>query len=109
MEVGQSLQELGCGISSFETSTLISELIGKNTGNGGNGNRLQHVTNEPRLGMAMKARFKPQTSLGRGIWGDRKELFVSDVIKTYWLLTEIAERVQAGTDTTRGGTGSSIN
>ena len=92
-EMGGQVPEVEKGMSNFEASQLISELIGKSIKNGlANGGK--HVINEPRLGMAMKECFRLHTRLGRDIWRERKEWYIRSVIDTYNIFTEIEEKLQ---------------
>jgi len=90
-EAGVELPEIKDGLSSFEASEIIGELIVKG-GQGGTKNKQVKII-EPRLGMAIKESFRLWTSLGRDIWDRKRNAFIEETIRTYDLFTEIAEKL----------------
>ena len=96
-EMGESEVELSEEMSSLDASRVISELIVK-AGKNGAANGLIKV-NEPRLGMAMKECFRLWTLNGQDIWKDKRSAFIKEAMSTYWLFTEIAEKVGSVHDT----------
>ena len=96
-ELGEREVEICEEMSSLDASQVISELIVK-AGKNGAANGLVKV-NEPRLGMAMKECFRLWSALGRDVLGDRRSVFIKEAISTYWLFTEIAEKVGSVHDT----------
>ena len=93
-DLGQEEPLLDKNLSVDEASSLISDLKGK-AKHQGNGCKLRHIIkikiNEPRLGMAMKECFRRWRQLGKDVYGTKRELFKDEVIKTYYMFTEIAE------------------
>ena len=99
MEIGENGPGIIEEISSAEASMIIGELIAKTqTFNGTNGRK---KINEARLGMAMKECFRLWTGLGRDIWKERRETFIDEALNTYFLFTEIVERLDENFDVTR--------
>jgi hypothetical protein len=85
MEIGQGGLEIDNEISSTEASKIIDRLITQKNGS--------PRINEPRLGMAMKECFRIWTGNGWNIWEEKRKEFIKDVIRTYDLFTEIAQKV----------------
>ena len=85
MEIGHGGLEMDNEISSAEASRIIDRLITKKNGSA--------RINEPRLGMAMKECYRIWNSLGRDVHRERRETFINEVIETYQLFTEIAQRL----------------
>ena len=96
-ELGEREVEICEEMSSLDASQVISELIVK-AGKNGAANGLVKV-NEPRLGMAMKECFRLWAFNGKDIWKQKRSVFIKEVMSTYWLFTEIAEKVGRGHDT----------
>ena len=94
-EMGKREVEVCEEMSSSDASRIISELIVKARKSGATNSRIK--VNEPRLGMTMKECFRVWKALGRDVLGDRRSVFISEVISTYELFTEIAENVERGT------------
>ena len=94
-EMGEREVVVSEEMSSSDASRIISELIVKAGKSGGGNSRIK--VNEARLGMTMKECFRYWTSLGRDILGDRRSVFIRDVISTYELFTEIVEQLERGT------------
>ena len=91
VEMGEEEPEMTEELSVSDASKLISELVSRARQNGfATG---QRPVNEPRLGMAMKECFRQWTALGRNIHEERREAFIEYAIKTYNLVTEIAEKL----------------
>ena len=99
-ELGLDDYGISDDINSFEASTLISELVTK-------AQEIKARINELRLMLAMKECFKSYIKGGWDIWHNKynKASFIKEVIDTYWLFTEIAERIQerSGGDKNRNG------
>jgi hypothetical protein len=94
-EVGEKSPETKDEMTSFEASTLISELLAKTHKNGTpNGQYMKAKINEPRLGMAIKECYRAWVSLGWSVYAERREQFIKKAIETYNLFTEISERLQ---------------
>ena len=53
-----------------------------------------HRVNDARLGMSMKEVFRRWNRIGRDPFGDKRDGFVNEVLDTYFLFTEISERLQ---------------
>ena len=93
MEMGADSDGISDEISSAQASMLIGKLIAK-------GQKLSGVNggksiNEPRLGMAMKECFRDWRKWDWDMLKNEqnKERFISQVITTYGLFTEVAERL----------------
>ena len=54
-----------------------------------------HRVNDARLGMSMKEVFRRWNQVGRDPFGEKRDRFVNEVLDTYFLFTEISERLQA--------------
>jgi hypothetical protein len=102
VEVEHGIPGPETALSSAEASRLIETMLGKSIRNGVSSANAK--INEPRLGMAMKERFRVWVGLGRDIWDDqnRRQQFVERVLQTYELFTEIAEK--CGGQTAEGQT-----
>jgi len=75
-------------INSLEASRLIGDLVSAlNTG---------QKINEVRLGMAMTECFRLWKNNGWDIYNKHRKAFISDAVNTYWLFSEIAEKLEAG-------------
>ena len=85
MEIGQGGLDVSSEMSSDEASRIIEKLITKKSGTA--------KINEPRLGMAMKTCYQMWNALGRDVLRERRETFTNEVIETYKLFTEIAQRL----------------
>jgi hypothetical protein len=75
------------GMSSYEASKLISELIAKTA---------KTKINEDRLAMAMNEVFRIWKKDGRDIYQHHREAFIDEVINAYGLFTEISDRLAKG-------------
>ena len=53
-----------------------------------------HRVNDARLGMSMKEVFRRWNQVGRDPFGEKRDGFVNEVLDTYFLFTEISERLQ---------------
>jgi hypothetical protein len=53
-----------------------------------------HRVNDARLGMSMKEVFRRWNRVGRDPFGGKRDGFVNEVLDTYFLFTEISERLQ---------------
>lgn len=92
------------GLSSFEASKLIADLISQKSPGGWPGEwGAEHFQqpgtariNQARLGLAMKECFRLWTGQGRDIWAEKRQPFIEATIKTYGLFSEIANRLQDG-------------
>ncbi len=82
-------------LNSFEASKLIGRLI-QSKGQSGNLLGIEKQINEPRLGMAMKECYKIWTRWGNRdfLFGDRRIRFIKEAILTYYLFTEIENRLR---------------
>ena len=90
-EIGEQDLVINKGVNSSQASMIIGKLIAKAEKKNGTNNHVK--INEPRLGMAMKECFRVWSSLGRDVLHERRNSFIEEVIKTYNLFTEIAERL----------------
>lgn len=89
---------VGNNLTSVEASQVIEKLVGRLRQSGvptGIENR-SHVAkiNEPRLGMAMKECFRIMAGNGWDVCGDNRKAFIEKVIRTYYLFSEVAERLE---------------
>ena len=76
-------------INSLEASRLIGDLVSAlNTGQ-------SQKINEVRLGMAMTECFRLWKNNGWDIYKKHRKAFISDAVDTYWLFSEIAEKLEA--------------
>jgi len=100
-EMGEQALVINEDVSSVQASMIIGELIAKSEKrNGAN----SHVKiNEPRLGMAMKECFREWKRWGWDMFRDeeKKGRFINEVITTYGLFTEIAEKMSQKCHNTR--------
>jgi hypothetical protein len=53
-----------------------------------------HRINDARLGMSMKEVFRRWNRIGRDPFEDKRDGFMLEVLDTYFLFTEISERLQ---------------
>ena len=75
-------------INSLEASRLIGELVSAlNTGQ-------SQKINEPMLGMAMTECFRIWKNNGWNIYKKHRKAFITDAVDTYWLFSEIAEKLE---------------
>ena len=86
MEIGEDAAKTDKDMDKMQASMLISELIAKTN--------KKNKINEARLGMAMKECFKEWTRFETDIWRKHREHFIQQVIDTYLLFTEIAQRLE---------------
>jgi hypothetical protein len=98
-EMGESGPEISGEMSSPDASRMISQLISRARQNGVES--VQAKMNEPRLVMAMKECFRLWTGLGRDIWEEKRDAFIKEVINTYGLFTDIADRADGSVHDTR--------
>ena len=84
-------REINKEINSLEASTLTGDLV--SALNPGHDQRSK--INEPRLGMAMTECFKLWKKNGWDIYKKHRKAFISDAVDTYWLFSEIAEKLEA--------------
>ncbi|PKN61547.1 MAG: hypothetical protein CVU57_28740 [Deltaproteobacteria bacterium HGW-Deltaproteobacteria-15] len=99
-EIGDVGPGISNDLTSVEASQLIGKLVGRlrpnelSTGNG-HGSRVVKI-NEPRLGMAMKECFRLMAGNGWDVYADKRRQYIEKVIRTYFLFTEVAERLGGG-------------
>jgi hypothetical protein len=79
-----------------EASELIQQIAARGTGNGSqesksNGSKRGDFNQGARLGMAFKCCYRRWTGTGHNIFR-RKEDFIQNVLDTYVLINEIAEK-----------------
>lgn len=91
-EIGQPEVAEHQELTSAEASEAISEMIARSRQNGTQ--KSVRRINEPRLGMAMKECYRTWTGLGRDVWNSSRQAFVQEVIRTYELFSEIAEKME---------------
>ncbi len=92
LEIEKPLGEL----TMSEASELIRQITTKSIGNGAqqsknNGNKRNEFNQGARLGMAFKCCCRRWTGNGHNIF-KRKEDFIQNVLDTYALINEIAEK-----------------
>lgn len=93
-EIGSEEKAIKGKISSFDASEIIGKLIVKVHQRGVRNSGTKKIQiNEPRLGMAMKECFKVRINHGWDIYNRHREDFIDEVISTYDLFTEIAEKL----------------
>ena len=86
MKIGEGAAKTEKDMDKTKASMLISELIQK-------ANKKNKV-NEARLGMAIKECFKKWTRFGTDVWRKHREDFIEEVLATYLLFSEIAQRLE---------------
>jgi hypothetical protein len=77
-------------INSLKASRLIGELV--SALNSGHDQRSK--IDEPRLGMAMTECFRLWKKNGWDIYKKHRNAFIADAVDTYWLFSEIAEKLE---------------
>jgi hypothetical protein len=78
-------------INSLEASRLIGDLISAIDSWPDQKSKI----NEPRLGVAMSECFRLWKKNGWDIYKKHRKAFITDAVDTYWLLSEIAEKLEA--------------
>ena len=77
-------------INSLEASRLIGDLFSAlNTEN-----NMKPKINEPMLGMAMTECFRIWKNNGWNIYKKHRKAYITDAVDTYWLFSEIAEKLE---------------
>ena len=77
-------------INSLKASRLIGDLV--SALNSGHDQRSK--IDEPRLGMAMRECFRLWKKNGWDIYKKHRKAFITDAVNTYWLFSEIAEKLE---------------
>jgi hypothetical protein len=78
-------------IDSLEASRLIGDLVSALN----SGHDLRSKIDGPRLGMAMKECFRLWKKNGWDIYKKHRKAFITDAVDTYWLFSEIAEKLES--------------
>jgi hypothetical protein len=91
---GKDSLEIDEELSSEEASTIIKALVECSQTNG----QTKHVRlNEARLGMAFKCCYRNWVTSGENIFKN-KSVFIKNVLDTYTLVNEIAQKLSAQTE-----------
>ena len=100
-EIGEQDLVINKGVNSSQASMIIGKLIAKAEKKNGTNSHIK--INEPRLGMAMKECFREWKRWGWDMFRDeeKKSRFINEVITTYGLFTEIAEKLSQKGHSTR--------
>ena len=83
--------EINEDINSLEASRLIGDLVSALNP----GPDFRFKIDEPRLGMALKECFRLWKKNGWDIYKKHRKAFINDAVDTYWLFSEIAEKLEA--------------
>ncbi len=78
-------------INSLEASRLIGDLVSAINPE----HNMKPKINEPRLSMAMTECFRLWKKNGWDIYQKHRKAFISDAVDTYWLFSEIAQKLEA--------------
>ena len=78
-------------MDSLEASKLIGDLISALDSE----HNMKVKINKPRLGMAMAECFRLWKNNGWDIYKKHRKAFITDAVDTYWLFSEIAEKLEA--------------
>ena len=84
--------EINTKLNGQEASRLIGDLVsGLNSRHD-----LKSKINEARLGLTMTECFRLWKKNGWDIYKKHRKAFISDAVDTYWLFSEIAEKLESG-------------
>jgi hypothetical protein len=86
MELGEGVSKTEKDMDKTEASMVIGKLVAKAQKN--------HSISEARLEMAIRECFKKWTRFGTDVWRQHREDFIKEVIDTYMLFSEIAQRLE---------------
>ena len=78
-------------INSLEASRLIGDLVSALNTDQNHASKID----ETRLGMAMTECFRLWKKNGWDIYKKHRKAFIADAVDTYWLFSEIAEKLEA--------------
>ena len=79
-------------MDSLEASRLIGDLVSALNTDQNHASKID----ETRLGMAMTECFRLWKKNGWDIYKKHRKAFIADAVDTYWLFSEIAEKLESG-------------